>query len=134
MTNELRHVNNLLAASTMNLVVKNEFIETIREELEQVRKKRESSETTKVLDKLVKEINSTLQLQEDWKQFEYHFDKVHGDFLHRLTNEFLDLTPGEQKLAAFLRLNMNTKDIANLMVYPFVVWKFRDIAYAKSSA
>jgi DNA-binding CsgD family transcriptional regulator len=115
MTNELRHVNNLLAASTMNLVVKNEFIETIREELEQVRKKRESSETTKVLDKLVKEINSTLQLQEDWKQFEYHFDKVHGDFLHRLTNEFLDLTPGEQKLAAFLRLNMNTKDIANLM-------------------
>jgi AraC family chitin signaling transcriptional activator len=45
MADELRHVNNLLAASTMNLVVKNEFIETIREELEQVRKKRESSET-----------------------------------------------------------------------------------------
>jgi ligand-binding sensor domain-containing protein/DNA-binding CsgD family transcriptional regulator len=115
MADELRHVNNLLAASTMNLVVKNDFIETIKEELEQVRTNNETSETTRALDKLVKEINSTLRVQEDWKQFEYHFDKVHGDFLQRLTNEFLDLTPGEQKLAAFLRLNMNTKDIANLM-------------------
>jgi DNA-binding CsgD family transcriptional regulator len=115
MADELRHVNNLLAASTMNLVVKNEFIETIKEEIEQVRNNQGTSETSRTLDKLVKEIDSTLRVQEDWKQFEYHFDKVHGDFLHRLTNEYVDLTPGEQKLAAFLRLNMNTKDIANLM-------------------
>ncbi|MAT55258.1 MAG: hypothetical protein CMN32_12315 [Saprospirales bacterium] len=112
---ELRHLNNLLAASTMNLVVKNEFIETIREKLNEVNKNGSTRDTRKALQQLVKEIDTTLRLQEDWEQFEYHFDQVHGDFLSRLRAEFPDLTPNEQKLCAFLRLNLNTKDIANLM-------------------
>lgn len=112
---ELRHVNNLLAASTMNLVVKNEFMENIKEELKQVKLKGEVAQTRKALERIVKEIDTTLKVQEDWKQFEYHFDRVHGDFLSRLTREFIDLTPGEQKLCAFLRLKMDTKEIANLM-------------------
>ncbi|MCA6074653.1 hypothetical protein [Fulvivirga sedimenti] len=112
---ELRHVNNLLAASTMNLVVKNEFMENIKEEIKSIKVKGDVAETRKSLDRLVREIDSTLKVQEDWKQFEHHFDRVHGDFLTRLTTEFTDLTPGEQKLCAFLRLNMDTKEIANLM-------------------
>jgi DNA-binding CsgD family transcriptional regulator len=115
MKSELRHLNNLLAASTMNLVVKNEFMETIKEELKVVRSKGKSEETKQALEKIVKEIETTLRLQEDWKQFEHHFDQVHGDFLHRLRSQFHDLSSNEQKLCVFLRLNLNTKDIANLM-------------------
>ena len=112
---ELRHVNNLLAASTMNLVVKNEFMENIKEEIKQVRTNGNVKDTQKALEKIVKEIDTTLKVQDDWRQFEYHFDQVHGDFLTRLTHQFVDLTPGEQKLCAFLRLKMDTKEIANLM-------------------
>lgn len=112
---ELRHVNNLLAASTMNLVVKNDFITTIREELKDLNRKGESLETNKVLERIVKEIDTTLKIQEDWDQFEHHFDQVHGDFLNRLRVQFTDLTPSEQKLCVFLRLNLNTKEIANLL-------------------
>lgn len=115
MKSELQHLNNQLAASTMNLVVKNEFMETIKQELEEVKRKGKSTETKQALEKIVKEIDTTLRLQEDWEQFEYHFDQVHGDFLSRLRDEFSDLSPNEQKLGAFLRLNLNTKDIANLM-------------------
>ncbi len=115
MKRELQHINNLLAASTMNLVVKNEFMETIKEELKEVRRKGKSAETKQALEKIVNEIDSTLRLQEDWTQFEFHFDQVHGDFLNRLREEYQDLTPNEQKLCAFLRLNLNTKEIANLM-------------------
>lgn len=112
---ELRHLNNLLAASTMNLVVKNEFMENIKEEIKEVKKEGNDEQTQKALTRIVKEIDTTLKVQEDWQQFEYHFDRVHGDFLNRLTNEFRDLTPGEQKLCAFLRLKMDTKEIANLL-------------------
>ncbi|MDH3709849.1 MAG: hypothetical protein OER04_08175 [Cyclobacteriaceae bacterium] len=115
MKNELRHVNNQLAASTMNLVVKNEFMENIKEELKQVKQNVAIKNTKQALEGIVKEIDTTLRLQEDWEQFEYHFDQVHGDFLDRLRREFLDLTPSEHKLCAFLRLNLNTKEIANLM-------------------
>jgi ligand-binding sensor domain-containing protein/DNA-binding CsgD family transcriptional regulator len=112
---ELRHVNNLLAASTMNLVVKNEFMESIKEDIKLIKEKKKSESTERALERIIKEIDTTLKLQEDWKQFEYHFDRVHGDFLTRLTHEYQDLTPGEQKLCAFLRLKMDTKEIANLM-------------------
>jgi len=115
MKSELRHINNLLAASTMNLVVKNEFMETIKEELEEVKRNGKSMETKQALEKIVREIDTTLRLQEDWEQFEYHFDQVHGDFLNRLREHFLDLTPNEQKLCALLRLNLSTKEISNLM-------------------
>ncbi len=112
---ELRHLNNLLAASTMNLVVKNEFIETIKEELKEVRRRGKNIETKKALERIEREIDTTLRVQSDWEQFEYHFDKVHGDFLTRLREDFLELTPNDQKLCAFLRLNLSTKEISNLM-------------------
>jgi DNA-binding CsgD family transcriptional regulator len=32
-----------------------------------------------------------------------------------LRDEFSELSPNEQKLCAFLRLNLNTKEVANLM-------------------
>lgn len=115
MKSELQHVNKLLAASTMNLVVKNEFIESIREEIKDAKQKGVRPETKQVLDKIVKEINVTLRVQQDWEQFEYHFEKVHGDFLSRIRTIFPDLSPNEQKLCAFLRLNLNTKEIANLL-------------------
>ena len=99
----------------MNLVVKNEFIETIKQDLKEVKQIRKHAATNKALEKIEKKIDSTLRLQEDWEQFEYHFNRVHGDFLTRLRNNFLDLSPNEQKLCAFLRLNLNTKDMANLM-------------------
>ncbi len=112
---ELSHVNTLLAASTMNLVVKNEFMENIKEEIRQAKITDKVEEKQRALEHIIKEIDTTLKVQEDWKQFEHHFDRVHGDFLKRLTIEFTDLTPGEQKLCAFLRLKMDTKEIANLM-------------------
>jgi len=112
---ELAHLNSLLAASTMNLVVKNEFIETIKHELNEVQEKGSNSETKSALSGIVKEIDSALHLQKDWEQFEHHFSKVHGDFLQRLQKRFVDLTPNEQKLCTLLRLNLNTKEISNLM-------------------
>ena len=115
MQSELQHLNNQLTTSTMNLVVKNEFMETIKNDLKEVKEIGKSSAIKQALEKIVKKIDITLRIQEDWEQFKHHFNQVHGDSLTRLRAEFKDLTPNEQKLCAFLRLNLNTKDIANLM-------------------
>jgi PAS domain S-box-containing protein len=47
-----------------------------------------------------------------WKEFEQRFLSVHESFYKRLNELFPDLTPGEIKLCAFLRLNLSSKDIA----------------------
>lgn len=115
MKGELRQINNQLAASTMNLVAKNEFIKNIRSELKEIEKLEIKEPTQRAIQKIEKEIDLNLRLQEDWDQFEFHFDKVHGDFMQRLRSEFKELSPNDQKLCTFLRLNLSTKEITNLM-------------------
>ena len=115
MQSELGHLNELLAASMMNIVVKNEFIESIKEKLKEVKQDGQSKSTKRALIQIEKEINSNLRLQEDWEQFEYHYNKVHEDFLIKIRADYQNLSPTDQKLCAFLRLNLNTKEIANIM-------------------
>ncbi len=52
---------------------------------------------------------------ESWEQFTQHFDQVHGDFLARIKESYPDITPQETKLAAYLRMNLTTKNIAQLI-------------------
>ena len=46
--------------------------------------------------------------------FNYYFIKTNPDFYKNLLADFPYLTPYEQRLCAFLRLNLNTKDIATI--------------------
>lgn len=47
-----------------------------------------------------------------WKDFESRFEQVYETFYKQLMKRFPDLTPGERKLCALLRLNISSKDIA----------------------
>ena len=55
------------------------------------------------------------KMKKNWEQFAVHFDKVHSDFLVSLKNQHPNLTPGELKLCAYLRLNLSSKEIAQIM-------------------
>lgn len=47
-----------------------------------------------------------------WKDFENRFENVYENFYIKLQQQYPDLTPGERKLCALLRLNISSKDIA----------------------
>jgi len=49
-----------------------------------------------------------------WKEFELRFEKVHVGFYQSLHEKFPNLTPNERRICAFLRLNMTTKEIAEI--------------------
>jgi DNA-binding response OmpR family regulator/DNA-binding CsgD family transcriptional regulator len=64
---------------------------------------------------MVKEIIKKFSIQSGenvWKEFEMRFENVYESFYSQLNQKFPDLTPGERKLCALLRLNLSTKDIA----------------------
>lgn len=50
----------------------------------------------------------------NWNEFELLFQKVYNSFYEKLNANFPDLTANERKLCAFLKLNMSSKDIANI--------------------
>jgi len=52
---------------------------------------------------------------EAWNQFDMYFKKVHADFFNRLVLYCPSISPADLRLAAFLRLNIPTKDIAAIM-------------------
>jgi tetratricopeptide (TPR) repeat protein len=65
------------------------------------------------LRKLKNLLESTYQ-EKSWDDFLKHFEEVHPNFYRNLTKKFPDLTSGEQKICAFLRMNLNTKEISQI--------------------
>ena len=52
--------------------------------------------------------------EESWQDFLQHFDEVHPAYFKKLTDNYSDLTSSELKICAFLKMNLNTKEIAQI--------------------
>lgn len=112
---ELRHMNNELGTATMHLLNKNEFITGIKTNLNSIAKRSNSDELRKELLQITKDIEHNISADSDWEHFQFHFDRVHGDFTNRFKSTFPVLSPQEIKLSAYLRMNLSTKEIAQLL-------------------
>jgi DNA-binding CsgD family transcriptional regulator len=112
---ELRHMNNELGTSTMHLLNKNEFITGVKNNLTHILKKSPNQEVKRELLQITKDIENNISADADWEQFQYHFDRVHGDFSTRFKVAFPSLSPQEIKLSAYLRMNLSSKEIAQLL-------------------
>ena len=104
-----------LANSTMGIIRKNEILIEIKDELEDIKAEYNTRFPEKHYTKLKKMIENNLSSEENWRIFEENFNQVHEDFLKRLKTEFTDLTPGDLKLAAYLRMNLTSKEISPLL-------------------
>jgi Bacterial regulatory proteins, luxR family len=112
---ELNHMKNELATATMHLLNKNEFITHIKANLNQIGKKSTEHELKTELSGISKDIENNISDDSDWEHFQFHFDRVHGDFTTRLKAAFTSLSPQETKLCAYLRMNLSSKEIAQLL-------------------
>lgn len=111
---EVEHKNTELATSAMNLVHKVEILSKIKGDLIHFKDTVQVKESKEFL-KLIKVIDSELNSAQEWEQFAHHFDTVHTNYLKKLKEYCPDLTASELKLAAYLRLSLSTKEIAQLM-------------------
>src|SRR5690606_2803988 len=105
-----------LADTTINLVRKNEMLLAIKDELEQAtNRKNKSGSPAKSLSKMEHLIDQHLTSEEDWQVFEANFNQLHDQFFKRLKDQYPDLTPGDLRLAAYLKMNLSSKEIAPLL-------------------
>jgi len=112
---ELRHMNSELGTSTMHLLNKNEFITGIKTNLQHIIRKSAYDEVKRELLQITRDIENNISADSDWEQFQFHFDRVHGDFSTRFKAAFPSLSPQEIKLSAYLRMNLSSKEIAQLL-------------------
>jgi DNA-binding CsgD family transcriptional regulator len=64
---------------------------------------------------MIKTVSEDDNIDKEWDNFAKHFDKVHSDFVVELKEKHPTITPNELKLSAYLRMNLSTKEIAQLM-------------------
>lgn len=100
--------NRELAASTMNIIKKNEFLTELKNELAAAKGKED-------IDKVVKIINKDIAEKDNWKLFKEAFDNADKDFLQAVKKVHPNLTSNDLKLCAYLRLNLSSKEIAPLL-------------------
>ena len=100
--------NRELAISTMSIIKKNEFLNTIKEQLKEV-------ENNAVVKSVIKTINRNINNTDDWKFFEEAFNNADKDFLKKIKSLHQELTPNDLRLCAYLRLNLSSKEIAPLL-------------------
>lgn len=86
---------------------KNEFLNKIKSGLETMR----SSEAQRWTNMIADEVNN------EKKEFLFHklFSEIHQDFISRLTEKFPDLTSNDVRVLSFIRINLDKKEISNLM-------------------
>jgi tetratricopeptide (TPR) repeat protein len=102
--------NKELTTNVMYLIRKNELINNVAERLLSLQQSFPADNQ-----KTIHEIVLDLQKEADndsWKEFELRFNQVHSEFYKNLRKQNPDLSPAEEKLCAFLRLNMSSKEIA----------------------
>ncbi|MCX6270040.1 MAG: helix-turn-helix transcriptional regulator [Bacteroidetes bacterium] len=72
------------------------------------------AESPNIFNDIISELrlNQKLDL---WDAFEKEFTQLHPDFFKNLLNDIPNLTQYEKRLCAFLKLNMNSKEIADIL-------------------
>jgi DNA-binding CsgD family transcriptional regulator len=105
---DIQSKNRELAVSTMSLIKKNEFLNTVKNQIVSV-------SSTEDLKRVVKVIDNNINNTDDWKLFEKAFNNADKDFLKLIKDKHPSLTPNDLRLCAYLRLNLSSKEIAPLL-------------------
>jgi DNA-binding CsgD family transcriptional regulator len=112
---EIQHKNTELASTAMHLVQKGELLTKIKDELQRLNKTRKNNGEVEDLKKIIRILTEEEKMNEDWEHFAVHFNKVHSDFLITLKEIYPQLSAHELKVCAYLRMNLSSKEIAQLM-------------------
>lgn len=109
---ELEFKKKELTTHALHLAKKNEVLERLKQKAEAL-KKEESAATG--YQSLIRSIDFDLQDDTNWKNFSRYFEEVHRDFNSNVKARFPNVTSNELRLLALLKMNLSSKEIANIL-------------------
>jgi len=104
---ELEYKNKEVVNFALHIVEKNDF-------LEQLQKTIAESDKPQNFQQINKLIVQNLSTEKDRKEFKANVENVNEAFFLKLEEKFPKLTKNEKRLCALLRLNLSSKEIANV--------------------
>jgi DNA-binding CsgD family transcriptional regulator len=107
----LEHKQRELASQVLHIQQKNAVLQQLKEGLMPTQT---AQQPIKVAG-LLRLIDQHLGSNEEWDLFLQTFRSIHSSFLEKLQSLSADLTSSELRLASLLRMNLSSKEIANLL-------------------
>jgi tetratricopeptide (TPR) repeat protein len=109
---ELQTAEKELSLFKENRSKQNEFIESIKSELESLKSENTSFDKMEFIEKLN---NSVIVTQQDWLQFSTLFNQVHPKFIDLLKQNFSQLPANEVRILVLTKLDYSTKEMASML-------------------
>ena len=103
-----------LTAKVLQLAKKNEFLHELETEIAELQSSVDAS-VGKASSRISRMIQRDSVDDNEWDQFANEFSSVHQEFLDRLRERFGSFSKGEMRLIYLLRMNMTSKEIANIL-------------------
>lgn len=116
MKRDLEAKANDLAASTLEVLHKNEIIRNINNSLDDLTPYLSGDKNgEQLLQTLRVSIQMGIEDNDVWKRFQSNFDIVHSGFLSQLGNQFPELNQTERRICVYLKMGLRSKEMAPLL-------------------
>lgn len=112
---ELDKKHREVLAHVMQINQQKETLTSVFDEVKTIISLRGPEEKDEYARQLMTEIKSKINLNDDWNQIKFHFEKIHPDFFTNLKNEFPMLSLNDLRLIAYTKLKLSPKEISRLM-------------------
>lgn len=116
---EKRQLNDTLELKESEITELAIFLNQSQESLDKIRKMlpkgKESGVSAAVREALHAELDQIQGLDQQRQHLEVMIERKHRDYLHRLRNQFPELSSKDLRLASLLRLGLSSKEIATLL-------------------
>ncbi|MBQ4819043.1 tetratricopeptide repeat protein [Aquimarina sp. MMG016] len=109
---ELAFKKKELTTHALHLAKKNEVLESLKQKAKTLQT---SENGQNGYQQLIQTINFDLQDDNNWENFRKYFEQVHKDFNINVKKKFPDVTSNELRLMALLKMNLSSKEIANIL-------------------
>lgn len=109
---ELAFKKKELTTHALHLAKKNEVLEDLKQKAETLK---QTDASKNGYQQLIRTIDFDLQDDNNWKNFSRYFEEVHKDFNSNVKERFPDITANELRLLALLKMNLSSKEIANIL-------------------
>ena len=109
---ELAFKRKELTTHALHLAKKNEVLEDLKQKAKELK---QNDASKNGYQQLIRTIDFDLQDDNNWKNFSRYFEEVHKDFNSNVKARFPNITANELRLLALLKMNLSSKEIANIL-------------------
>lgn len=103
-----------LATYSLMEAQRNRVLQKLKDALNRMRFKERATISKRDYDTLMRTIKEGEFTEDNWNLFYTNFDLIHQSFFRNLKRDHPDLTSNDLRLCAYLRLNLSTKEIADI--------------------